>query len=77
MTSRAFLTSVVALILLLAPAFGGLASPSRAGSPMHPDVPLLDEAGDRVLSTGRPVSPSRTCGQCPNEYRAALQRGEA
>ncbi len=64
MTSRAFLTSVVALILLLAPAFGGLASPSRAGSPMHPDVPLLDEAGDRVLSTGRPVSPSRTCGQC-------------
>ncbi len=41
--------------------FAGLAD---AGSPMHPDVPLLDAAGDRVLETGRPVSPGRTCGQC-------------
>ena len=52
-------TGLVAVLAL-----GALAGLSHAGSPMHPDVPLLDAAGDRVLETGRPVSPVRTCGQC-------------
>ncbi len=49
-----------ALVLALA-ASAGLA---RAGSPMHPDVRLLDADGEGVLETGRPISTVRTCGQC-------------
>lgn len=57
----------VPVALLVAGVVGAsLARPdvARAGSPMHPDVRLLDDAGDGVLESGRPVSPARTCGQC-------------
>jgi len=49
---------------VVALALGALVGLAHAGSPMHPDVPLLDTEGNRVLETGKPVSPVRTCGQC-------------
>jgi thiosulfate reductase cytochrome b subunit len=33
-------------------------------SPFHPTYPLLDEAGENVLDSGRPVSTMETCGAC-------------
>ncbi len=33
-------------------------------SPIHPDIPFLDENGENVLETGLPVSTMNTCGDC-------------
>lgn len=33
-------------------------------SPMHPIYPLLDAAGEPVLTSGQPVSTLKTCGSC-------------
>lgn len=32
--------------------------------PLHPDFALLDASGTNVLSSGRPVSTMKSCGQC-------------
>ena len=34
------------------------------GSPMHPTFALLDEDGNNVLSSGKPMSTIKTCGRC-------------
>ncbi len=36
---------------------------AQAG-PLHPPIPLLDEDGNNVLETGKPVSTMQTCGGC-------------
>jgi hypothetical protein len=33
-------------------------------SPLHPIYPLLDDAGENVLDSGKPVSTLQTCGAC-------------
>jgi len=33
-------------------------------SPLHPTFPLLDENGENVLESGKPVSTMNTCGDC-------------
>lgn len=38
--------------------------PAKLASPMHPTFSLLDENGQNVLDTGRPVSTMNTCGSC-------------
>jgi len=57
---------VVGLLLLLF-----AASTALAGSPMHPEVTLLDREGEKVLKSGKPVSLKETCGSCHDtEYIA-------
>lgn len=34
------------------------------GSPLHPTFPFLDENGENVLDSGKPVSTMQTCGSC-------------
>jgi thiosulfate reductase cytochrome b subunit len=34
------------------------------GSPLHPVFPILDEDGNHVLESGKPLSTLRTCGSC-------------
>ena len=50
---------LVLLAVLLA-----VATPALAGSPLHPPVWLLDEDGNEVLESGKPVSAAKTCGEC-------------
>ena len=33
-------------------------------SPLHPTFPLLDDDGENVLESGKPVSTMITCGDC-------------
>lgn len=67
--------AILALFLLILPAVlvdGGRVwaqeeAPDAAtatGSPMHPDFPLLDAAGEHVLAGDRAVSTMTTCGGC-------------
>jgi thiosulfate reductase cytochrome b subunit len=35
-----------------------------SGSPMHPDIPLLDADGQSVLTSGKPISTMQSCGTC-------------
>jgi thiosulfate reductase cytochrome b subunit len=37
---------------------------AAAQSPLHPTFPFLDQEGENVLASGRPVSTMQTCGQC-------------
>lgn len=37
---------------------------AQGGSPLHPNIPLLDEDGQHVLVSGKPVSTMQTCGSC-------------
>lgn len=41
-------------------------APADALSPLHPNFPLLDAAGNNVLESGLPVSAEATCGDCHN-----------
>ncbi|HOU42346.1 MAG TPA: hypothetical protein PK829_13855 [Promineifilum sp.] len=38
--------------------------PTPAAAPIHPVFPLLDDAGDNVLDSGRAISTMTTCGGC-------------
>lgn len=38
--------------------------PAQQASPLHPTFALLDENGENVLNSGKPVSTMKTCGQC-------------
>ncbi|HQF70846.1 MAG TPA: cytochrome b/b6 domain-containing protein, partial [Promineifilum sp.] len=40
------------------------APPTPAAAPIHPVFPLLDDAGDNVLDSGRAISTMTTCGGC-------------
>ncbi len=40
------------------------ALPPKQVSPLHPTFALLDENGENVLQSGKPVSTMKTCGQC-------------
>lgn len=40
------------------------AVPAVMPSPIHPVFAMLDENGENVLTTGKPVSTMRTCGEC-------------
>jgi len=58
-------------LLLLAISFGLSTAQARSdggpvtqASPMHPTFALLDQNGDKVLTTGAPLSTMHTCGQC-------------
>ena len=35
-----------------------------AGNELHPEIPLLDEAGNTVVYSGAPLSTMTTCGEC-------------
>ncbi|HEX3051841.1 MAG TPA: hypothetical protein VHP83_14375, partial [Aggregatilineaceae bacterium] len=37
---------------------------AQSGSPLHPTFALLDENGENVLDSGKPVSTLKTCGTC-------------
>ncbi len=52
-----------ALIIIVAMHVSAATSPARAGE-LHPTFPLLDDSGQSVLETGRPVSSDVTCGSC-------------
>lgn len=41
-----------------------LARQKAQTSPIHPTFELLDESGENVLTSGKPLSTMRTCGQC-------------
>lgn len=78
MRRRAFLVALAAVA-----AVAGASGVARAGSPMHPDVRLLDAEGDGVLESRRPVSTGRTCGACHDtefierhDFHATLGFGE-
>lgn len=43
---------------------GASAAPIEQASPIHPTFPLLDQDGENVLETGKPVSTMNTCGSC-------------
>ncbi len=67
------LTLVIGLALGLEYASALTATPARpvgerlatpAASPMHPTFALLDEDGNNVISSGKPVSTLKTCGRC-------------
>ncbi len=53
----------IAILLLLLLGLGGKEATAQ-GSPLHPNFPLLDEAGNNVLDSGRPLSTMTTCGAC-------------
>jgi thiosulfate reductase cytochrome b subunit len=38
--------------------------PPGQASPIHPEIELLDEMGENVLSSGRAISSMQTCGAC-------------
>ncbi len=61
---RATTLTLLTLTLVLAPGLekAGAQAPSEAR--IHPAVPLLDAQGHNVLSSGGPVSPLTTCGEC-------------
>ncbi len=50
------------VVVLLAVAL--VETPVDAEGSMHPAIPLLDESGISVLSSGKPISTMRTCGGC-------------
>ena len=52
------------LPLVLVGVLAAIALPAAADAPLHPAVWLRDEDGDMVVSTGKPVSPMMTCGEC-------------
>lgn len=52
---------VALLILIRQPASAQETSPI---SPLHPTFQLLDDAGESVLESGKPVSTMQTCGSC-------------
>jgi len=57
----------LAAVLLIAALWLGLnehQAAAQEGSPLHPTFPLLDESGENVLASGRPVSTMQTCGAC-------------
>lgn len=37
---------------------------AQSGSPLHPSFVLLDEDGENVLDSGKPISTMQTCGTC-------------
>jgi thiosulfate reductase cytochrome b subunit len=43
---------------------GGKAAPAEQASPVHPAFPVLDAAGENVLSSGAAISLGQTCGAC-------------
>lgn len=65
-TRGAFALLAAAFLLLGANQALGRSAPvaPEQGSPIHPDIPLLDAQGENVLLTGQPVSTMRTCGAC-------------
>lgn len=54
--------ALVGLALLIGAA--PRAAAQTGGSPLHPTFPLLDAAGEPVLTTSQPVSTMTTCGAC-------------
>jgi len=57
---RIFTLALLALLLGLAVQGAALAQEA----PLHPPIPLLDEDGNNVLDSGKPVSTMKTCGGC-------------
>jgi thiosulfate reductase cytochrome b subunit len=51
-------------IILGAAIFAVVPLDAAQRSPLHPTFPLLDEDGNNVLESGRPLSTLRTCGSC-------------
>lgn len=39
-------------------------APAESASPIHPTFALLDENGEHVLKSNKPISTMQTCGQC-------------
>lgn len=72
MKKRHLLTAFLISVPLLAALGYGIRSalaartqePASASSPIHPTFNLLDEAGAKVLESGKDVSTIQTCGQC-------------
>ena len=61
----------VVFVLAAAAAWTGSLAFARPGmqvqgqsSPMHPEIELLDEAGENVLTSGKAISSMQTCGAC-------------
>jgi thiosulfate reductase cytochrome b subunit len=52
------------LVLVLGALLMGTTASAQGGDPLHPTIPLLDEDGNNVLDTGKPVSTMKTCGGC-------------
>lgn len=66
------------LLILLGLALWQVGVIGAAGpSPLHPDFPLLDAEGNKVLDTGAPVSTMVTCGQCHDTAFIAEHSGHA
>ena len=67
-TNRGFTALFAVLGFLLAPlSANGADEPESPGNiidepKMHPAIPLLDEAGNHVLESGKPYSPRTSCG---------------
>ena len=53
------LAVVVLMLSLLA-----MGTASAQSDPLHPHIPLLDEDGNNVLESGKPISTMQTCGGC-------------
>ena len=61
----------MALLVCLLVAFGAITAwagpnqnPTSQASPLHPSFALLDESGENVLESGKPLSTMQTCGAC-------------
>jgi len=52
--------ALASMVVALAPAGAQVVPEAR----IHPTIPLLDAGGRNVLSSGNPVSPLKTCGEC-------------
>lgn len=55
---------VLALGLMAASIFTAVPLDAAPGSPLHPVFAILDEDGNNVLESGKPLSTLRTCGSC-------------
>lgn len=68
---KTFVALLISSVLIFALAWTGKSVLAKKpavqefqGSPLHPTFSLLDEAGENVLDSGKPVSTMRTCGTC-------------
>ena len=71
LSKRLFLSGITLLLLAGAVLTGQQLAAAREGStennqasPLHPSFLFLDEDGDNVLDSGKPISTMNTCGEC-------------